>query len=335
MASIDGAHYFLTVLAPIRDAAPGGTTSQAKAPMIALRDKLSRMPTAQQTPASTQSGRTSPFAGSLHTHFARFAVVSQLAFNGTQAADPVLSSIPLVNRLWFAKPGVRHDDLTSHYLFFAADFDAPSGSPERDRAVYLRELWGAMEDDLKEIFGHCDGFERVQTASDFIEYIKACEIETTMPFNWYWGEEPELPSLSWARLAGVPVLAGLAGGAAIVWLLWSLLDLSGWLAWPIAIIIGLVIAVRVLGSILSRAGDRPFPRAEDADLPTILKAMHIQQELTDFATANQALDPADLHRRFGEFLARVKPGEAEPRHPPGQVYASPQAMDARSREAAR
>ena len=316
MSSIDGAYYFLTVLAPIREVAKGGTDNQESAPMIALRDYLAKMPTAMQTAASTASGRNSPFARSEHTHFARFSVVSQLGFNGTHAADPVLSA------LGWAEPKVRHDDLGNHYLLFAAEFDAPTGSRERDRAVYLRDLWGAMEEELKHIFGHCVGFDDVDTAADFITYIKACEIDTTMPFNYYWDTPPELPSLTKPGLAARIALAAAVGGGGVLALLRAVLDASWWLTAPLALLAAIVAAIWALRSILVGAGDKPFPRNPEADLPTILKAMHIQQEMAEFAVQVQGASPETLHRVFGDFLQQVKPGEAFPRQPAGQVYAS-------------
>ncbi|MEP2235891.1 MAG: hypothetical protein ABJM58_08955 [Alteripontixanthobacter sp.] len=316
MASIDGAYYFLTVLAPIRDTAKGGTINQQTAPMIQLRDYLAKMPTAMQTPASTASGKNSPFARSDMTHFARLSVVSQLGFNGTEAADPVLSSIGI------AEPSVRHDDLKNHYLLFAAEFDAPSGSRERDRAVYLRDLWDRMEPELRNIFGHCVGFDEVETAADFITYIKRCEIDTTMPFNMYWDRPPELPTLNQTglliRVAGAAIAAG--GG---VWaLLRLLIEAPQWLAITLAVFAAVIAAVWALAAILKHAGDRPFPRSPDGSLPDILKAMHIQQELSDFACQAQHATPDTLHRVFGDFLKEVKPSEPFPRQPPGQVYAS-------------
>lgn len=315
MASIDGGHYYLTVLAPVRDQAKDGTFDQSTAPMIQLRDHLANMPTAMQTPGSAMSRVNSPLAKSALTHFARFSVISQLGYNGVQSPDPIMTKLNLTD------PVVRHDHLDCHFLLFAAEFDAPSGSPTRDLAVYLRELWDVMEDELREIFNHCVGFdaETVSTAAEFIEYIKRCEIETTMPFNFYWAEEPELPSLSIGGLGLRVCLAAIAAGGGLWALLRLVLETANWLAILLGVIAGLIAAILALGAVLRNAGDRQFPTPPGSSLKDVLKAMYLQHQLTHFATDNQANDADTLYHNFGDFLKRVKPGEAEPSHPAGRA----------------
>ena len=46
-----------------------------------------------------------------------------------------------------------------------------------------------MKDDLEVIFGHCAGFDGVDTAEKFHGYIRKCQVETTMPFNDYWPDK--------------------------------------------------------------------------------------------------------------------------------------------------
>jgi len=315
MASIDGGHYFLTVLAPVRDHAKDGAFDQSTAPMIQLRDLLANMPTAMQTPGSTMSGVNSPFAKSELTHFVRFSVISQLGYNGVQSPDPIMTKLQLTN------PVTRYDHLDCHFLLFAAEFDAPSGSQSRDLAVYLREIWDVMEEDLREVFSHCVGFddETVSTAAEFIDYIKKCEIETTMPFNFYWAEEPELPALSGGGLALRVGLATVAAGGG----LWALLrfgvDMVNWLAILFGIVAGIIAAILALGAILRSAGDKPFPTPPGSSLKNILKAMFLQHQLTHFAVNNQANDADALYDNFGDFLDRVKPSETAPSHPAGQA----------------
>ena len=55
------------------------------------------------------------------------------------------------------------------------------------------------------------------------------------------------------------------------------------------------------------AGAKPFPAAPDSDLPTVLKALHLQRTFTRFAIDNQLLaaDPAsaqELHAAFRDFV---------------------------------
>lgn len=314
MASIEGSHYFLTALVPVRRAWARNQSGRTTAPIILLREKLAQMPTAMQTPERTAGGQISKFAQSTLTHFARFAVIDRLGYNGYAAADPVAQTLGL------QRPVENREELKRPYLLFAAEFDAPSGSRSYDLAVYLRELWDVMRDDLVEIFEHCVGFDRkkIDTAAEFINYIKACEIDTTMPFNAYYVDKPELPSLTVKGLAIGAGLSGLAAGGAV----WSLVH--RWFP-VLAILLGIAAllgaAVLFVGHRLKLFGDRPFPAAPDSDLQTILKALYLQTNFAKFVIDHQGAADDDLHAAFGTFLKDSKLHEAEPKHPAGKVVA--------------
>ena len=318
---------------PVRKAWPArpedvknrGEGKYRTAPIIQLREKLAQMPTAMQTPFSHASGEISNFSKSTRTHLARFAVIDRLGYNGFEAADPVL------DKLGWAKPINNRSELSHPYLLFAAEFDAPSGSRNYDLAVYLRELWDVMRDDLVDIFGNCVAFEpdEITTAADFIAYIKKCEIETTMPFNFYWMDMPKLPTLT---------KKGLALGAGVTGLLTG--GLAGWGAWALAsallgdnfpvlsIVIGVVLGLLALliGAIgfvafrFKQYGDRPFPSPPDADFISVLKGLHVQTTFGQFVIDNQAKDADVLHKAFGVYLDENKPQKPTPRHPAGRVY---------------
>ena len=321
MPSIDGGYFFLTVLVPVRKAWPArpedvknrGEGKYRTAPIIQLREKLAGMPTAMQTPASHRSGEISNFSKSTRTHLARFAVIDRLGYNGFEAADPVF------DKLGFAKPINNRSELSHPYLLFAAEFDAPSGSRNRDLAVYLRELWDVMRDDLVDIFGNCVAFEpdEITTAADFIAYIKQCEIETTMPFNFYWMDTPQLPTLT---------TRGLGIGAAISALLlalpvWFLLgDLAWYFKLLIALIPALIGAIGFVAFRFKQYGDRPFPSPPDADLLSVLKGLHLQTTFGRFVVDNQATHADALHDAFGTYLQDNRPQKPTPRHPAGRVY---------------
>lgn len=316
MASIDGGYYFLTVLAPVRREWPDdeeGKGQYRTAPIIELRKKLAQMPTAMQTPRSQQSGEISAFSKSTRTHLARFAVIDRLGYNGYEAADPVLDKAGL------AKPMTIRSELARPYLLFAAEFDAPSGSKNYDLAVYLRELWEVMHEDLVEIFQNCVAFEadEITTAADFIAYIKRCEIETTMPFNFYWTQTPELPSLNAWSLGLGAVLTGLGMAAVFAFLFSSFFWVFPVLAGIIAFFAGLIgfVAIR-----FKMVGDKPFPAPPDGDLISVLKGLHVQTSFGRFVADNQAADDAELHRAFGDYLKENQPSKPTPRHPAGRVY---------------
>ena len=61
--------------------------------------------------------------------------------------------------------------MTCPFLVFVVDFDAKSGADE-ERNSYLVELWNTMEQDLREIFTFCEGFDsKVKDAASFAAYI--------------------------------------------------------------------------------------------------------------------------------------------------------------------
>ena len=100
MPNIDGPHGFLTALLPLHtEPCPhpkhGGLTS----PAHAVREILASLPTAQHSLACTASGQQSPFARSPTTHFARFAVIDDPAFNGRDPHDAILTAT--------ARPGMK------------------------------------------------------------------------------------------------------------------------------------------------------------------------------------------------------------------------------------
>ncbi len=53
----------------------------------------------------------------------------------------------------------------------------------------------------------------------------------------------------------------------------------------------------------SRRGAAPLPTAPGCDLPSVLKSLYLQQHFTRFAIEAQGLTDAQLHARFGAFLA--------------------------------
>lgn len=336
MPNLDGGHYFLTVLAPVRtdrldDRIPGRSRSHRSQ----LAQKLALLAAGRQTAASPADAWPSPFAANRLNHFVRMVIIDAPPFNGRNAGDTLLDQ--LQGRLPLDPQPV--DRLTTPFLLFAADFDAPGDGPTALRA-YADALWATMAADLRVIFGHCLGFDAVDDAAGFHAYLERCQIETTMPFNDYWAEGLKVsstkPPVSALKAAGI-----VAGGAVAVWLLALLADglltlygagggfaariaaVVGWGALLIPVVIVLVMLVLWLlyGWVLRR-GALPFAAAPGSDLPTVLKALYLQQQFTRFAVDAQGLDAAALHARFGTFLAATQPADtAAPTQRPGVVAA--------------
>jgi hypothetical protein len=230
------------------------------------------------------------------------------------------------------------DRLSVPYLLFAADIDAPGDGDAALRA-YTDKLWATMSKDLVEIFNHCAGFDGVDSAEKFYGYIRKCQVETTMPFNDYWPDglpvgDAKLPITLLKRVA---ILAGFVLALWLVALvLYGLFVVFGVdngfarliakiLGWGV-IIVPLLIAVVALVAHglyrrILRRGQAPLPTAPGCDLPSVLKSLYLQQHFTRFAIDAQGLSEAQLHARFGAFLAAVQPADALPTQPPGEVRA--------------
>jgi hypothetical protein len=311
MPNIDGGHYFLTTFAPIRTEPMMGTAGNLVSPTASLRELLATLPSGAQSPFCDSSPQPSPFSRCRRTHLARFVVLDQPAFNGRDPGNAIVESA-LKKDLLVARPV---DILPCSWLIFAADFDPGDAAAHDALADYLIQLWSLMGDELRAIYRHCHGFETIESGQDFARYIARCQIETTMPFNDYWTGGPPLPTISPAKIGAV----SLAATALIAWGLVRILGLSlGWLGLTIPLAIGGVLygAFRYI----TARGLRPFPTAPNSDLPTILKALYLQQRFAHFAVQSQSLDPQTLHAAFGDFVALQQPRDiAAPTQAPGMV----------------
>jgi hypothetical protein len=322
MPNIDGGHYFLTVLAPIKlsnEIAPDGSID---CPSNRLRKLLALMPT-------TGGGREglvgedlvldrprdiSPFARNDLNHFVRFAVIEDVNYNGRINGDGLVEALRGINPAELQAV----DHLSRPYLLFAAEFDPNrEGAPEPD--VYLDRLWTTMEIELRDIFKYCFHFDEVKTAGDFVRYIKRCEIETTMPFNDYWIEPPPFKTVPLKAIGYGALGAGILAATG-TW--FGLHHLIGWFgALLLAIIIAVALPILIIRFAIRSGGDRPFPTAPDSDLRTILKALYLQRAFVDFAISNQGAPAEALSDAFEKFIARHRPGGDEPTQSPGVVGA--------------
>ena len=317
MPTYDGGHYFLTVLAPIKKeliADGAGCNSSVNV----LRERLAALPNIGQRP-SPNPGQ-SPFARNARNHFVRIGIIDDVAYNGREEKNVVLMFLKGIN------PTVAQtqDHLSCPFLFFLVDFDAASGA-DAERDSYLATLWDTMGSELRSIFTCCVGFdETVRDAATFAEYIAGCQIETTMPFNDYYVEDPHLPS--WLgfedervlRLVSWIALFAVVAGAVVLLLIGRLIPLLAGAA-----ALGFVLWW-VYRSIMA-AGAKPYPAGPDSNLPSVLKALYLQQAFTQFAIDNQepaanTNAPGQLYAAFEKFLGATRPGNVEaPTQPPG-VY---------------
>jgi len=307
MPNFDGGHYFLTVLIPVLTdtVQDPRSTSTATSHAHALREALVALPTALQTLATEHIGLNSPFARDGRTHFARFAVIDDAAYNGRDKRDPI--RVALLGPDPVTADPVDH--LPHPYLLFAADFDAASGDAAELNA-YLRGLWSVMQPEWRSILEHCHGYDRVDGPDGFAALITACQVETTMPFNDYWTGGPQLTAMPLGPLLA-PV--GIAAGALLLGLVGALLAVmmgGGARFWLMLALLGLIALPITAGIVvwqLSSKAREAFPTAPRSDLPGVLKALYLQQAFTRFAIDQQGRDPAALHVAFGAFLRTNRP----------------------------
>jgi hypothetical protein len=330
MPTFDGGHYFLTLLIPIatKHVKEG---DEVTSPVHALRKRLDLLPTAAETPA--RGGGQSPFARNTRNHFARLVIIDDVAYNGRTGRNTLIDAVA-GTVLTIAQP---QDHLRCPFLFFSADFDAASGS-DAERDAYLAELWKTMGEELRGILIFCEGFkERVKDAVSFAAYMAECQLETTMSFNDYYIDPPNLPAwpldaFKWAViLGGVTLLAGVI--ATLLLLLVGLFTPALQQYLPVAFglsIVALVVLLLILvagyASVMA-AGRKPFPAAPYADLPTVLKSLHLKRAFTRFAIDSQAqaggpdgASAQQLYDGFAAFLAANKPDDLhDPTQKPGVI----------------
>ena len=258
----------------------------------------------------------SPFARCTRTHFVRLFVIDQPYFNGRTPTDGLVQAIRNT-QLLTPQPV---DQLASPWLAVIIDFDARPDEPDGGLTSYLEGLWTKMEPEMRAIFSHCFEFGTVSSAEAFASYIKRCQVETTMPFNDYWTGPPPFPALTLngllAGLVGLTALLVVAATAAL-----RLFDASLW--WVmIGVPAALLLAAWCVYRFVLLRGHKPFPTAPHADLPSVLKALYLQQRFVRFAASNQTATDEALFDAFGAFVATQQPSNiAEPTRQPGRIDA--------------
>jgi len=326
MADLDTGHLFLTFLVPIKRGGPKNDVSYRQK----VRIELARLPPAHQTPATQKTKYAAPFARNRRNHFARMFVLDDVVYNGRNGQDVLVSSVKGVNTII-----PEHvDNLSSAYLVFTADIDAvvsegdplpASLGPDEQRKVrlaYARTLWETMGEEIEAIFANCHGFDGVDSGAAFGAYLERCHVETTMPFHDYYLTLPKFNDLPLKPLiAAVAVPAAVAIIALVLRILGvgTVLGMNTLLLTLIALV--LTIAVFVLSVRYALAnGAKPLPPAKHDDLPTVLKALYLQQAFAGFVADHQGKDGAALHAAFGDFISRHDPGNTDgPTQQPGVI----------------
>jgi len=314
MANIDGGHYFLTTLIPLKLEPVPRDDGSFTSPSHILREVLATLPTAQQSPACVAAGFESPFSRCTRTHFVRAVVIDQPMYNGRDGGDALVQGLRNVNLLVHEPV----DNLSRPYLMFCADLDARPDEADGGLSSWATGLWARMEPELRAVFGSCLGFDEIRDGTGFASWLVRCQIETTMSFNDYYVPMPDLHGYTLKDLTTWLAIGTFGLTALVGWVLVSLGCSAWWLAGalPVALLISLVGVLWLLWA----KGSKPFPAGANTDLPSVLKSLHVQQRFALLATELQGADPARLHARFGRFLDQVRPDDtAAPTQPPGVI----------------
>lgn len=146
MSNHDERAYGLMALCPLKS-----ETGQDVSPEAFLRDLLNDLPQHEQ----------SPMAAVPNTYLCRFFVLNDVIYEGHPA---------------------KLDHLKSKYLAFVAEIHAPD---ESDVDAYLRSMWATAGGGkfVPKAWQYCIGFEAVKSAEHFAQYIRRCQVDTTLYFN--------------------------------------------------------------------------------------------------------------------------------------------------------
>ena len=87
-----------------------------------------------------------------------------------------LSRVFLLNDVFYEGAPAIEEHLNNKYLVFSSNFYG-----ELD--TYLTGMWNAIGDTLKNFLRHCVAFDTVESAPDFVRYIRRCQIKTSLFFN--------------------------------------------------------------------------------------------------------------------------------------------------------
>jgi hypothetical protein len=307
MPTFDGGHCFLTTLIPINSADVVDVNGLKSSHVQRVRSLLSVMPTAHQSPATNTVPCNSPFARCTKTHLARLVVLDDLIFNGRMPQNSLAVAIKRIDPT-LPRPV---DTLPTPYLFFIADFDAPQGTTAELRD-WLRGVWTKMRADLDPVFENCFQYTaKVKDADSFADYMIAHQLETTMPFNDYWPPGVDLtttlPTLNYAWVGFVAVVAGAAVGWGLSWIFGKLglIPAGGfWYGLEMALfgLIGLCVAIYTAIQMVIRAGLKPFPKAPNGDLPSVLKGLHMQRGVIGLVPQLQGEPDQVVFDKVGAFL---------------------------------
>lgn len=169
MGNISGSAYALTTLSPIKN---GYVDGEEVAYADAVRDRLQ----------GWNEEPNSPMTRVPQTYLCRYFVLDDVyteSLPGNSVLGTLSDLLPLVPDSIRRRVLPAEDHLQSRYLVFSSNFH---GGPAGDLDGYLRGMWNAISDRIKEVWEFCYGFEQVQSADQFVAYMKKCQLPASLFF---------------------------------------------------------------------------------------------------------------------------------------------------------
>jgi hypothetical protein len=163
MANTSGNAYALTILSPIRR---GHVGECAHADLV--RDRLQEW----------NVRPNSPMTAVPQTYLCRYFVLDDVYTESLPGTDlfGTISDIASVFSDQARRDALpKEDHLQSKYLVFSCNFHG-------DLDAYLRGMWNAMSDDIRQVWEFCYAFEHVRDADSFIAYMKKCQLTASLFF---------------------------------------------------------------------------------------------------------------------------------------------------------
>jgi hypothetical protein len=163
MANISGNAYALTILSPIK-AGHCGEIAYADE----VRNRL------QQWNLLSNS----PMTAVPETYLCRYFVLDDVfteSLPGTDFFGTLIDILSIFSDKVRREAMPHEDHLKSSYLVFSSNFHG-------DLDTYLRRMWFAISDQIRQVWEFCYAFDKVQDADSFVSYMKKCQLDASLFF---------------------------------------------------------------------------------------------------------------------------------------------------------
>lgn len=190
-SNVSGNAYALTILSPIKN----GFTDDEIAYADIIRDRLQDWNFEENSPMTLVP----------ETYLCRFFVLDDVYTESLPGADlrSIFSDLLTIKSDDARRKQLpKEDHLQSRYLIFSCNFHWKPAVDSKDSYLcklwksikeracgptsnvdtYLTGMWNAINPRIQEIWGYCYGFEGIDSAEKFVEYMKKCQLDAALYF---------------------------------------------------------------------------------------------------------------------------------------------------------